>query len=234
MSHGRDSVRSVCELSRADCISLVKRHVPPLEQMCWNIDNWELVVSKHKELLCACAQKTARLNASVVQHSAKEVFGCTTTTAEKFAQAMVGAFGYCRAKYRQKSSGVKLSANVKEVVACFDPKGPPEDERAAKSSPPATQRAKTTAGVSPQPPWLWTEEKIAKWYAGETSPPRRSSGAASASGDVFVDLSGSPIGIESSQEMSPECKPFPSLVGTPKATCSTCVIYEEDMSLLAI
>ena len=206
-------MRSVCELSRAECISLVKRHVPPLEQMCWNIDNWELVVSKHKEFLCACAQKAAKLNPSVVQCSAKEVFGCTTTIAEKFAQAMVGAFGYCRAKYRQKSSGVELSANVKEVVACFDPKGPPEDERAAKSSPPAqTQRAKSTAGVSPQPPW----QKIARLYAGETSPPRRSSGAASASGDVFVDLSGNPIGIES----SPECKPFKA----PKATCSTCVI----------
>ena len=76
--------------------------MPPLVQMCWNIDNWELVVSKHKEFLCACAQEGARLNASVVQRSAKEVFGCPTTTAEKFAQAMVGAFGYCRAKYRQK------------------------------------------------------------------------------------------------------------------------------------
>ena len=80
----------------------------PPEHMHWNSDDMEVFVSKHKSFLSACALKTARLNATVVQAAAREGYGCTAVVSAKFAKAMVGAFGYCRDKYRHMPNGKKL------------------------------------------------------------------------------------------------------------------------------
>lgn len=83
-------------------------------------DDPEIVVAKYLPFLSAVAKHTNRLNSSLAQAAAKELFKPSDLAAKRFGDAMAAALSYCRSKGCKATSGKKLSDPVKLVCLSFD------------------------------------------------------------------------------------------------------------------
>ena len=69
--------------------------------------------------MAAAASITPRVNAKMVADAARDILGVDKHVAKNFGKAMETAFGHCKAKQRCMTSGAKLTASVKRVIAAL-------------------------------------------------------------------------------------------------------------------
>ena len=69
--------------------------------------------------MTAAASMTPRINGNMVKDAAVEILGVDKHVAKNFGKAMETAFGHCKAKQRCMTSGAKLTASVKRVIAAL-------------------------------------------------------------------------------------------------------------------
>jgi len=105
------------------------------------------VVKHYEGFLTAAASLTPRINGNMVKDAAVEILGVDKHVAKNFGKAMEMAFGHCKAKQRCMTSGAKLNAAVKRVIAALaHPSPSPEREHA--TMPRAASKASSSSSLT--------------------------------------------------------------------------------------
>ena len=112
------------------------------------------MVKHYEGFLAAAASITPRVNAKMVADAAKDILGVDKHTAKSFGTAMETAFGHCKAKQRCMTSGAKLTASVKRVIAALAYPSP-SPERGHATMPRAASKASSSSSLT-----LPTKEEV--------------------------------------------------------------------------
>ena len=122
--------------------NILKKHVSTLDTDKYASDDYDEVVENYSVLLQAFAARTERLNISLIQDAAKEIFNAPRATAVRFSTAMAGALRYCKDKGDKATSGVRLAEAVREVYNQFKSRKHTLEDVPKKTSP-MTKQPKT-------------------------------------------------------------------------------------------
>ena len=119
------SARAKCTMEEEEVLSILRKTLgaKPIGRA-FQSDGMEYVVQEYQALLCQLACSTSRLSANVLISPVADWFSCSHHQAKQFSNAIVDGYMYCKNKSNTMTSGKKISAPVKNVVACMGMSSP--------------------------------------------------------------------------------------------------------------
>lgn len=99
--------KAKCTIDVSLCLQLLKTHVLSLDGKEYESENMDDIVEHYQTFLCGVAVHTQRLNTTIVQAAAKDLFGGSPVPLKRFAEAMQAALSHCWRVGEKATTGKK-------------------------------------------------------------------------------------------------------------------------------
>ena len=106
--------RASCKMDLSMCENLLKAHVDSVDQQQYMKVDLDEVVEEFEGFLMAAYAMVDRMNVSLIEKAAKEIFG--VQHAQACAQRLAAAFSHLRKKEASMTTGAKLHPAVKRII----------------------------------------------------------------------------------------------------------------------